>query len=136
MQSVGSTQEVYRKYTRGAQEAHKRSTGSHGRSTSCTLQDHRKYTCSLNEAPSSSQEIYRKYTEEPQEVFRRFIGSTQEGENLHFLFSLVSFLAHLRPTITRSEVKYGLHRPCSGTTKHLTRFSDMQSQYPRGKGSS
>lgn len=57
MQSVGSTQEVYRKYTRGVQEAHKRSTGSHGRSTSCTQKDRRK-----------SQKVYNLYTTGPQEV--------------------------------------------------------------------
>lgn len=51
MQSIGSTQEVYRKYTRRAQEAYKRSTGSHRRPTSCTQKDHRK-----------SQKVYKLYT--------------------------------------------------------------------------
>lgn len=132
MQSIGSTQEEHKKHTRGPQEVTEGLQIVHRRTTGGTLQDHRKYTCSLNEAHSSSQEVYRKYTEGPQEVFRRLLGSTQEGEILHFLFSLVFFLAHLWPTITRSEVKYGLHRPCSGTTKHLTRFSDNAKSVPQG----
>lgn len=133
--SAGNTQDSHRKHKGGQQGVFEGSQEAQRKSTGSTQEDHRKRTWSPSKAhmrstgiQSSLQDVHRRPIGSTQKVHRKYTGRRNSP------LPLPSCILSSPPVANSYKVRYGLHRPCPGTTKPLTRVSDNAKSVSQEQG--